>query len=68
MSKSKKDQNEKRDQVLEIRLDNLTESERYKMQEQTAKAKRKYAPDARGTFVGGSQNQLPGSEPKQLGE
>lgn len=68
MSKSKKHQNDERDQVLEIRFDNLTESERYKMQEQTAKVKRKYAPDARGTFVGGSQNQLPGSERKQLGE
>ena len=67
MSKSKKqNQDEKRDHVLETRFDNLTENESQKLREGLGRLKRKFAPESRGTYVAGTQKQLPGDSRKEL--
>ena len=57
---------EDRDQSLRINIDNLTKQEAAKLEQKVMDAKRKIAPDARGTSVMGSSKKLSGSSPKEI--
>lgn len=59
-------ENPKRDRAISVRIDNLTRDEQDKLSDSIRIAKRKIAPDARGTIVEGSQSQLSSKPTKQL--
>ncbi|NEO84177.1 MAG: hypothetical protein F6J87_07980 [Spirulina sp. SIO3F2] len=54
---------EKRDRVINVRVDCLTQDEQMRLSSEIKKAKNTIAPDSRGTIVEGDMKSLPSQVP-----
>ncbi|WP_139276645.1 hypothetical protein [Spirulina major] len=59
-------QPEKRDRAIHVRIDRLTESEQEQISSEIKRAKKRIAPDSRGTIVEGSMQSLPAQNSQSL--